>query len=185
MDAKKPNAYRMRPESAVYAVFSLCFVALGVFGALELSTSDFLPFGLLRLAGAWAIAAFLGLRMARLGVYVEENGIRVRNPFRTRRVPWNRVRGFVLRRSLLGEFGVAELHDGSRLRLWGIQPRSRVAAPRDRRAELAVVSLNRELQFARGHGAMLGERGERTAQMPRTAAASNEPALNEARAEES
>ena len=165
MDASKPFAFRMRPESAVYAFCAVCFTALGVYGATELPPADFLPFGLLRLAVAWSTAAFLGLRMARLGVLVEQNGIRVRNPLWTRRIPWSDVRGFVLRRSKLGEFGVAELHNGGAIRLWGIQPRSRVASPRDRRAELAVGSLNHELQVARGRGASPNEQGQRTSQL--------------------
>ena len=123
------------------------------------------PFGLLRLAGAWSMAAFLGFRMARLGVFVEEDGIRVRNPLKTKSIPWSEVRGFVLSRSLLGEFGIAELHNGRSIRLWGIQSRSRVASPRDRRAELAIGSLNLELQVARGHGSLRSERGTRTAHL--------------------
>ena len=168
MDALRPNAYRMRPESAVYAFFSLCFVALGLFGVIE-QTSDLfpagvLPSGLLSLAVAWSAAAFLGLRMARLAVYVEDGGIRVRNPLGTKRIPWSEVRGFLLHRSRLGEFGTAELHDGRSVRLWGIQPRSPVGG-RDRRAELAIGRLNSELQAARGAGTSLRERNPRSAQV--------------------
>lgn len=162
MDALRPNAYRMRPESAVYVFFSLCFVALGLFGAIE-QASDLFPSGLLSLAIPWSAAAFLGLRMARLAVHVEDGGIRVRNPVATKRIPWSEVRGFLLRPSPLGEFGTAELHDGRCVRLWGIQPRSRVASGGDRRAELAIGRLNSELQAARGAGPSLKERSPRSA----------------------
>jgi hypothetical protein len=164
MDAHRPNVYRMRPESAVYAFFSLCFVALGLFGAIE-QASDPFPFGLLSLAVAWSAAAFLGFRMARLAVYVEDGGIRVRNPLATKQIPWSEVRGFLLHRSLLGEFGTAELHDGGSVRLWGIQPRSPVASGGDRRAELAVGRLNSELQAARRAGPSLRERSPHSAQV--------------------
>jgi PH (Pleckstrin Homology) domain-containing protein len=154
MDATRPNTYRMGPESALYAFFGVCFAVLGLLGAIEVGAADFVPFGLLRLAGAGSIAAFLGLRMARLEVFVEEDGIRARNPFTTKVVPWSDIRGFTLHRTLLGDFGIAELHTGETVRLWGIQPRSRVAGARDRRAEMAVVSLNQQLHLVRVHGSL-------------------------------
>jgi hypothetical protein len=168
MDATRPNAYRMGPESALYAFFGLCFAALGVFGALELGPAEFVPFGLLRLAGAGSIAAFLGLRMARLGVFVQEDGVKARNPFVTRKIRWKEIRGFTLDRTLFGDFAVAELHTGRTIRLWGIQPRSRVAGGRDRRAEAAVVSLNQQLHFVRVHGSLRG-REQHAAQLQRRA----------------
>lgn len=156
MEATRPSVYRMRPESALYAFFGVCFAALGVFGAMELGAAEFIPFGLVRLAGAGSIGAFLGLRMARLGVFVEENGIRVRNPFVTKKVPWRSIRGFTLDRTRFGDFGIAELHTGEAVRLWGIQPRSPVAGARDRRAERAIVSLNQELHEVRLRGSLRG-----------------------------
>jgi hypothetical protein len=164
MDASTPKAFRMRPESAVYAFFCLCFIALGVW-AIESASAGVVPFGVLRVAVAWGIAAFLGLRMARLGVFIEANGIRVRNPLRTRRLPWTDIRGFTLSRSVLGEFGVVELHRGEAVRLWGIQPRKRVHVRRDRRAESAIGALNRELQLARAHGSSQSEQRQRAAQL--------------------
>ena len=163
MDAARPNAYRLRPESVVYAFFSLCFLAVGLFGAI--GPADLFPSGLLTLVIAWSAAAFLGLRMARLAVHVEDGGVRVRNPAGTRWIPWSEVRGFLITRSPLGEFGTAELHDGSSVRLWGIQPRSRLASRRDRRAELAIGRLNSELQAARGAGPSLRTQTPRPAHM--------------------
>jgi hypothetical protein len=154
----------MRPESVLYAFFGVCFAALGVFGAIELGAADFIPFGLLRLAGAGSIAAFLGLRMARLSVLVEENGIKVRNPFVTKKVPWRAIRGFTLRRTRFGDFGIAELHSGEAVRLWGIQPRNPVAGARDRRAERAIVSLNQQLHEIRVRGS-LRDREQHAAQL--------------------
>jgi hypothetical protein len=164
MDATHPNAYRMGPESALYGFFGACFAALGVFGAIELGAADFVPFGLLRLAGAGSIAAFLGLRMARLGVFVKEEGIKVRNPFKTKMVRWSDIRGFTLHRTLLGDFGRVELHTGEAVRLWGIQPRVRVSGTRDRRAQAAIVSLNQQLHIVRVHGSLRG-REQQAAQL--------------------
>jgi hypothetical protein len=110
----------------------------------------------MRLAGAGLCAAFLGLRMARVGVFVEEEGIRVRNPFVTKTVPWRAIRGFTLDRTLFGDFGIAELHSGKAIRLWGIQPRNRVAGARDHRAARAIVELNQQLHLVRAHGSLRG-----------------------------
>ena len=139
----------MGPESIFYAVFAAGFVVLGVVWAVESQSGGHLGLGLLRLAGAWLLAAFLGLRMARLGVHITDDGIRVRNPLSTLSIPWRAIRGFTLARSVTGEFGVAELHSGRHVRLWAIQPANRVTSRRDRRAELAVGTLNVELQASR------------------------------------
>jgi Bacterial PH domain len=151
MEQQGGHAYRMRRESVVFGLVGLCFVVLGVGGALSAS-GDLLGLGLVRLIAAWTVAAFFVLRMARLGVFVERDGIRVRNPLKTVSIPWSQVRGFALRRSALGEFGIADLHGGRRVRLWGIQPRAGFTSSRDRRAELAIGHLNRDLQRARGSG---------------------------------
>ena len=139
----------MGPESIFYAVFAAGFVVLGVLWAVESESAGQLGPGLLRLGGACFVAAFLGLRMARLGVDIEDEGIRVRNPLSTLSIPWRAVRGFTLARSVIGELGVAELHDGRNIRLWAIQPATRMTSRRDRRAELAIGTLNVELQAAR------------------------------------
>jgi len=139
----------MGPESIFCAVFAAGFVVLGIVWAAESESAGHLGLGLLRLAGAWLLAAFLGLRMARLGVHITDDGIRVRNPLSTLSIPWRAVRGFTLARSVIGGFGVAELHSGRHVRLWAIQPANRMMSRRGRRAELAVGTLNVELQAFR------------------------------------
>jgi hypothetical protein len=156
----------MGPESILYAVFAVGFLALGVLWAVESEGAGQLELGLLRLGGAWLLAAFLGLRMARLGVVIEAEGIRVRNPLSTMTIPWRAVRGFMLMRSAMGDFGVAELYNGRCVRLWAIQPASPVTSKRDRRAELAIGTLNVELQDARARGSSPARRGQRAAQVP-------------------
>lgn len=149
LSVTRPNAYRLRRESLVYAIFGGCFLLLGAGGGIDAASDGRLGPGLLRLGAAWSMAVFFAFRMARMGVFVEEDGILVRNPLKTERVAWAQIRGFSLRRAAFGEFGVAELHDGRRIRLWAIQPGTRITFPRDRRAELAIGGLNRELEAAR------------------------------------
>jgi hypothetical protein len=159
----------MRPESIVYLVFAGCFVAFGVGAAIQSEAAGSPYLGLLWLGATWSIAAFLGLRMARLDVIVEADGIRVRNPLKSEAVSWQDIRGFTLSRFAVGEFGIAELHDGRSIRLWGIQRGNRVTSPSGRRAELVIGTLNRELQAARGRGSLHRGRDERGARITRGA----------------
>jgi Bacterial PH domain len=160
----------MGPESNLYGVFAVCLAVLGIAWAIESEAAGQL-LGLLRLGGAWALAAFLGLRMARLGVFIEHDGIRVRNPVHTLTIPWRAVRGFTLGRSMIGDFGIAELHDGRHVRLWAIQPATRVSPKRDRRAELAIGTLNVELQEARARGSLPARRDHPAGQVRHVAPA--------------
>jgi PH (Pleckstrin Homology) domain-containing protein len=169
VDATRPRSFKLGPESIVYAVFAGIFALLGIVWAVESETAGHLRLGLLMLAGAWSVAAFLGLRMARLGVFIDAEGIRVRNPFSTLTIPWRAIRGFTLTRSLIGDFGIAELHNGRHVRLWAIQPGSRVTSMRDRRAQLAIGTLNVELQDARARGSSPVRRDQRAPQMPQGA----------------
>jgi hypothetical protein len=169
--AARPDSFKMGPESSLCAVFAAGFVVLGVVWAIDSESAGHLGPGLLRLGGSWLLAAFLGLRMARLAVRIEDDGIRVRNPLRTLSIPWRAVRGFTLARSVIGASGVAELHDGRNVRLWAIQPATGVTWKRDRRAELAIGALNVELQAARARPSRLRSAAGGRASAP-TAAAS-------------
>jgi hypothetical protein len=93
----------------------------------------------------FALSAFCLLRLARAGVYADAEGIRVLNPLRTVRIPWERVQRFTLRAH--GGFpavGFAELVDGERVQIWGIQARSHTLAAR-RIPEEVVAALNERL----------------------------------------
>ena len=182
MGAARPDSFKMGPESIFYAVFAAGFVVLGIVWAVESESAGHLGLGLLRLAGAWLLAAFLGLRMARLGVHITDDGIRVRNPLSTPSIPWRAIRGFTLARSVIGEFGVAELHSGRHVRLWGIQPANRMTSRRDRRAELAVGTLNVELQAARARPSHRRAAAGGRASVP-TAAASSQDGAPQPRAD--
>jgi hypothetical protein len=97
----------------------------------------------------FALSAFCLLRLARAGVYADDAGIRIVNPLRTERIPWERVQRFTLRAH--GGFpavGFAELVDGERVQIWGIQARSH-SAPARRIPEEVVESLNERLAQAR------------------------------------
>jgi hypothetical protein len=97
----------------------------------------------------FALSAFCLLRLARAGVYADDEGIRILNPLRTVRIPWARVQRFTLRAH--GGFpavGFAELVDGEKVQIWGIQARSH-SAPARRVPEEVVAALNERLAQAR------------------------------------
>jgi len=76
-----------------------------------------------------AFIAVVGLRSARVGVYVSETHLRLRGTFRTADVPWDEVRGFHTApwRNDVGVF--VDLADGTELRLPAILQGRRVSWP--------------------------------------------------------
>ena len=102
--------------------------------------------------GSWAavgviaaLSAFCLLRLARAGVYAGEDGIRVLNPLRTVRVPWEHVLRFTFKphKGFPG-LGFVELIDGREIQIWGIQARSSTVAA-TRIPEQVVAELNERL----------------------------------------
>ena len=137
------TVYRNQSYALLIAVVaSLFFVA----SAVNALVSD----------GSWAAVAVVGalslfclLRLARAGVYADGDGIRVLNPLRTVRVPWDHVLRFTLKASRgFPAVAFAELIDGREIQIWGIQSRSGTAAAR--RIPAAVVdALNERLASER------------------------------------
>ena len=88
----------------------------------------------------------LCIRFGFSGVIVEGDGVRVRNPLRTRYFPWAEIRRFSMRTiPLLGENGQVEMNDGRRILLWGIAPPNRATFPYSRTAEQMLDELNSQL----------------------------------------
>lgn len=96
-----------------------------------------------------ALGAFCYLRLARAGVYADDEGIRIVNPLRTVRVPWGRVVRFNVRRH--GGFpavGFAMLDDGTEIKVWGMQARN--GSPGAIRVAMRLADdLNERLSQAR------------------------------------
>jgi hypothetical protein len=140
--------YRTKDLVIVSVLFGIFVPVFGIGGILETQGS-----GLSRVLGIGtelAIGCILLFRFARLGVRPEEEGIIIRNPFRTSRLPWDRIRRFELRSAgLLGETGYVQLQDGKGVRIWGIFPPNRAFRPSNRDAEGLIEELNRHLRESR------------------------------------
>lgn len=96
-----------------------------------------------------ALSLFCLLRLARAGVYAGDDGIRVLNPLRTQKVPWDHVLRFTVKASKgFPAVGFAELIDGREIQIWGIQARSGSAVAR-RVPEAVVAALNERLATER------------------------------------
>ncbi len=92
-----------------------------------------------------ALSLFCLLRLARAGVYADADGIRVLNPLRTVRVPWDHVLRFTLKPHRgFPAVGFVELIDGREIQIWGAQARSSTAAAK-RIPEQVVAQLNERL----------------------------------------
>ena len=133
------DVYRNQSYALLIAVVaSLFFVA----SAVNAAAND----------GSWEAVAVVGvlslfclLRLARAGVYVKGDGIRVLNPLRTVRVPWEHVLRFTLKPNRgFPAVGFVELIDGREIQIWGIQARSGSAAAK-RIPEEVVARLNERL----------------------------------------
>lgn len=139
--------YRNRLYATFIAFIAVLFLVAGV-AAAAFREGDLLERGL-PLAPVALLSAFCLLRLARAGVYADERGIRIVNPLRTVTVPWEHVTRFRLGAS--GGFptiAFADLVDGERIQIWGIQARSR-SVPARRVPEELVDALNERLAEAR------------------------------------
>lgn len=102
---------------------------------------------------AWLIAAgvavvvFLTLVSAGVVVHVDERRLTVRNPVSTETLSFNEIESFEIgpEGSLLPT-GVANLEDGSMVRLWAVQPSRRFLPENEQPSRQAVARLNEMLR---------------------------------------
>lgn len=139
----KPDVYRNSSYALLIAVVATLFFAASAVNAIVNG-------------GGWAavvlvgvLSAFCLLRLARAGVYADEHGIRVLNPLRTVKVPWEHVLRFTLRPHRgFPAVAFAELIDGREIQIWGIQSRSQTVAAK-RIPQEEVDRLNERLAAER------------------------------------
>jgi hypothetical protein len=101
---------------------------------------------LLGLAGVWSACAFgfVSVRKAKAGVRACADGLHVRNPFRSRMIPWARIVTIDLGRDGMYPYvGRVHLDDGSVVRIFGIQAPN--IAPNNRRTAALIEALNDEV----------------------------------------
>jgi PH (Pleckstrin Homology) domain-containing protein len=100
-----------------------------------------------------AISAFVYLRLARGGVYADDEGIRIVNPMSTVAIPWAHLVRFTARPS--GGFpwmGFAQRVDGTEVQIWGVQARNGNDASK-RIVDDVIEQLNERLAQARASSA--------------------------------
>ena len=141
------EVYRNRHFTLLVGWVAIVFAAAAIVAALvrEGSAADrWLP-----VLPVFALSAFCLLRLARAGVYADAEGVRIVNPFRTVRLPWERIVRFSLRPS--GGFAAvafAELVDAEPIQIWAIQARVNTV-PSRRVPEELVEQLNERLAAER------------------------------------
>jgi hypothetical protein len=141
------TAYRNHQYALLIAVVAVLFACASLVAGIVRDGSTGARFG--PVVPVVLLSAFCLLRLARAGVYADDEGIRVLNPLRTVRIPWEQVDHFSLRPYKgFPSVGFAELVDGGRVQMWGIQARSYNTAAK-RVPEELIEALNRRLQESR------------------------------------
>ena len=140
--------YRNEPFAYLMMFVSAVFGLGGVVFAITRTEASFVN----RWAPAAvivALAVFMFLRLGRAGVFANDAGIKVVNPLKTDRVPWEHLVRFTLKAHKgFPAVGFAELIDGRRIMIWGIQARS--PSPGARRIpEKLIDELNERLREQR------------------------------------
>ena len=137
------GVYRNDAYALLIAVVAGLFFIASVVAAVAGQT----PWAAVAVVGA--LSTFCLLRLARAGVYADAEGIRVLNPLRTQRIPWEHVLRFTCKPSKgFPAVGFAELIDGREVQIWGIQARSGTPAAR-RIPDEVVAALNERLATER------------------------------------
>ena len=144
----KAVQYRNRSFAGLLAMVGVVFFIGGIF--ISLTRPD------VPLAGRIAPVVVIGLmstfvigRLARSGVFVRHDGIRILNPFRTVEIPWEHMTRFTARpHKGFPMMGFAQRIDGTEVELWGVQSRGTSSGSK-RIVEELVDQLNQELARAR------------------------------------
>ena len=133
------DVYRNQSYALVIAVVAVLFFCASAVNA-AVNGGGWVPVGVVG-----ALSLFCLLRLARAGVYAGDDGIRVLNPLRTVRVPWDHVLRFTLKpHKGFPALGFVELIDGREIQIWGIQSRSSSVVAK-RIPEAVVGELNERL----------------------------------------
>jgi hypothetical protein len=83
-------------------------------------------------------------------VWIVEDGVKVINTGRSFLIPWDDIERFSMgRRGLVRKVGIAELHDGRRIAMWGIQGPNAATRRSDVAAARLIAAMNAELERRR------------------------------------
>lgn len=93
-----------------------------------------------------ALLLFIWLRLARMGVYANAKGVRIRNPFRSHEIAWSAIERFDMKPIAAFANGRVVLRDRRTITLWGIAAPNRATRPSNHGAQDLVAQLNAELE---------------------------------------
>jgi len=143
------SVYRNRSYSTLITGVAILFALGSIVAAVARDGDPSLTQRAIPVLPVLALSAFCLARLARAGVYADDEGIRILNPLRSVRVPWDHILRFTVRASKgFPAVGFAELVDGREIMIWGIQSRSGTAVAKRIPAEV-VEELNERLRVER------------------------------------
>jgi hypothetical protein len=114
-----PTVLRSRSQLVGGVGFGVLILALGLVGA---SQATYTTGRIVEAAVAVAVGGAVVALALRAAVLVRDDGVVIRNPFGTRRIPWNdMVRFRIGRHGLLSAVCIVDLADGSTQHAFAIQ----------------------------------------------------------------
>jgi hypothetical protein len=117
---------RVRRDGLVYGLVAVYTFVVLLCAALALELGGAQPAGFRTAFGIVAVIFAIGIaRTLMIGVYIEPDGVLIRNALSTRRLPWGQIDRFELGRWRgWGSFdcGVARLADGGQVTIFALNP---------------------------------------------------------------
>jgi len=121
------RAYRVRSLSALITGLAVLFGLASLIAAAT-REGDFGDRWMPALV-VCALSVFCLTRLARSGVFVDDDGVKIVNPLRTDRIRWEDLHRFHLRpHKGFRALGFAQRLDGTEVQIWGIQARTSAPA---------------------------------------------------------
>ena len=125
-------------------------IALMIFNLGVTPPELILPARIVFVGAGVGLGWFLVGRLAFAGVRMRHDGLLVRGPFAERFLAWQEIESFSIGRYavVFSKLGLAQLRDGSRVPLFGIQAIESAFNPGDQQAQEIVAQLNDALAAA-------------------------------------
>ncbi len=153
--SEKRTAYRTRQQTGILLAGVLVYVSVWGVGIVQVAASSDASLTR-RVIGITVIAAhlafviwFAGYRSALAGVFAGPRDVIIRNPWRSHRLPWERIESFSVEPHGAYTMGYVHTTEGDSISIFGIQGRMPALFPKSRWAEEPIAELNHLLEQRR------------------------------------
>src|SRR5438094_85726 len=148
MGPDAPTVLRSRTQLVGGVGFGSLILVLGLVGA---SQATYTTGKIVEAAVAVAVGGVVVALALRAAVVVRDDGVEIRNPFGTRRIPWNDIVCFRIgRHGLLSAVCILDLADGSTQHAFAIQLPGATRRTSQSKETRMIDLLNEQLSAHRG-----------------------------------